>query len=160
MGAVVVRDLGNLGRLHFLVARRGHLERATEVGPQLEAVHAARRVALGHLLVDDAAARRHPLDVAGRDGAVVAHAVAVLDGSGQDIGDGFDPAMWMPRKSRQVILRHIVAKIVEQEKRVEVGGIAEAEGSPQMHTSALESRFRKCEPFDRSNRQEIPSGKS
>jgi hypothetical protein len=29
--------------------------------------------------MDDAAARRHPLNVAGRDGTAVAHAIAVID---------------------------------------------------------------------------------
>ena len=51
-------------RRHVLVARRRHLQRRRQVGPQLEAVHAALRIALRHLLVDDAAAGRHPLHVA------------------------------------------------------------------------------------------------
>ncbi len=59
--SVIVR---NIGRLHFLVARRCHLQRRRQVRPQLKAVHAARRVALRHLLVNDPAARRHPLHVA------------------------------------------------------------------------------------------------
>ena len=78
-------------------------------------------VALGHLLVDDAAAGGHPLDVAGGDGAVVAHAVAMLDGSGEDVGDGLDAAMRVPGEAGQIILGNVVAEIVEQQERIEVG---------------------------------------
>ena len=39
------------------------------------------RVALRHLLMQDAAAGGHPLHVAGAERAAVAEAVAVLDGS-------------------------------------------------------------------------------
>ncbi len=85
------------------------------------------------------APRRHPLDVAGGDGAVVAHAVAVLHGSGEDVGDGLDPAVRMPGKARQIIRGNVVAEIVEQQERVEIGGVAEAEGAAQMHSCALQA---------------------
>jgi len=83
-------------------------------------MHAARRVAFGHLLVDDPAPRRHPLHVAGADSAVVPHAVAVFHGPSEHVGDGLDPAVRMPRKARQVIRRYVVAKIVQEQERVEV----------------------------------------
>ena len=101
-------------------------------------MHAAGVVALGHFLVDDAAAGRHPLDVAGGDGAVVAHAVAVLHGAGEDVGDGFDAAMGMPGEAGQVIGGDIVAEIVEEKKGIEVGGVAEAERAAQVHARAFE----------------------
>ena len=129
---------GNVGGLHFLITRRGHLQRGGKIGPQLEAVHAAGVVALGHFLVDDAAAGGHPLHVAGGDGAVVAHAVAVLDGSGEHVGDGLDAAMRMPGKAGEIVLGNVVAEVVEQQERVEVGGVAEAEGAAQMHAGAFE----------------------
>src|SRR5205807_4604572 len=44
--------------------RRRHLQRRGQVRPQLKPVHAPGGIALGHLLVDDPAARGHPLDVA------------------------------------------------------------------------------------------------
>jgi hypothetical protein len=78
--------------------------------------------------------RGHPLDVAGRDGAAVPHAVAMLHGPGQHVGDRLDPAVRMPGKARQVILRNVVAEIVEQQERIEVGRVAEAE------------RARRCTP--------------
>ena len=149
--AVVVGDLRDVGGLHFLVARRGHLERRREIGPQLEAVHAAGRVALGHFLVDDAAAGGHPLDVAGGDGAVVAHAVAVLDGAGEHVGDGLDAAMRMPGEAGEVVLGDVVAEVVEQEERIEVGGVAEAEGAAEMDAGAFEGGLGFDKPLDGSN---------
>ena len=123
-------------------------------------MHASGGIALGHLLVDDSAAGGHPLNIAGGDGAVIAHAVAVLHRSGQDIRDGLDAAVGMPREARQVLLRHIVAEVVEQQERVEVGGVAEAERAAQMHAGAFESRLGFNEPFDRSygHTQSLPYG--
>jgi len=46
--------------------------------------------------------------------AMISQAVFVLHGPGQHIGDRFDAAVWMPWKARQIILRHIIAKIVQQ----------------------------------------------
>ena len=129
--------LGNFLRFHFLVARRRHFERCRKIRPELKAVHAPGVVALGHFLVNDAAARGHPLDVAGGDGAVVAHAVAMLDGSGEDVGDRLDAAVRMPRKTREIIFRNVIAEIVQQKKRVEVGSVAEAERAAQVHARAF-----------------------
>ena len=67
-------------------------------------------VALGHLLVQDAAAGGHPLHVARGHLALVAEAVAVLDGAGEHVGDRFDAAVRMPRESGQVILRTSLRK--------------------------------------------------
>ncbi len=104
-------------------------------------MHPAKLVALGHLLVDDAAAGRHPLHVAGGDGAVVAHAVAVFDGAGENVGDGLDAAMRVPGKAVEVVLRDVVAEVVEQEERIEVVGVAEAEGAAEMDSGAFEGRL-------------------
>ena len=112
-----------------LVARRRHLQRRGQVRPQLEAVHAALRVTLRHLLVEDAAAGGHPLHVAGAQRAAVAEAVAVLDRAGQHVGDGLDAAVRMPREAGPVVLGPVVAEIVEQQERVELAGVAEAEGA-------------------------------
>ena len=118
-------------------------------------MHAARLVALGHLLVDDAAARRHPLDVAGGDGAVVAHAVAVLHGSGEDVGDGLDAAVRVPREARQIVLRNVIAEIVEEQEWVEVGGVAEAERAAQVHARAFQGRLGLDQPLNGSNGHKI-----
>ena len=125
-----------------------------KIGPQLEAVHAAACVALGHFLMNDAAAGGHPLHVAGGDGAVVAHAVAVLDGSGEHVGDGLDAAMRMPGKSGEIVFGNVVAEVVEQEEGIEVGGVAETEGAAQMHARAFEGGLGLDEALHRSNRHE------
>jgi predicted O-linked N-acetylglucosamine transferase (SPINDLY family) len=62
LGPVVVGDGRDLGRLYFLVPGSGHLETGREVSPELKPVHPPGGVALGHLLVDDAAAGRHPAE--------------------------------------------------------------------------------------------------
>ena len=112
-GAIVIDDLGNLGGLDVQVARRRHLVGRGKVRPELEAVHPASRVALRHFLVEDAAASRHPLDIARTERAAVAEAVAVVDRPGKDIGDRLYAAMGMPGETGQVILRSVVAEVVE-----------------------------------------------
>ena len=76
-------------------------------------MHPALRVALRHFLMQNSAARRHPLDVAGAHPAAIAKAVAMLDRPGQNIGDRLDPAMRMPREASPIILGAIVAEIVQ-----------------------------------------------
>ena len=137
MGTVVVGDFWNFGGLDFLVAGRGHLEGGGEIGPELEAVHAASVVALGHFLVNDAAAGGHPLHVAGGDGALIAHAVAVFDGAGEDVSDGLDAAMRVPGEAGEVVLRDIVAEVVKEKEGIEIFGVAEAEGTAEVHAGAL-----------------------
>src|SRR5271156_3248955 len=89
--------------------------------------------------MDDAAAGGHPLDVAGGDGAFVTHAVAVVDGTGEDVGDGLDAAVGMPGEAGEIVLGHVVAEVVEEEERIEVGSVAEAEGAAEMDPGAFES---------------------
>ena len=103
-------------------------------------MHAARRIALRHFLMEDATAGRHPLHVAGFEIAAVAEAVAMLDGSGQHISDGLDATMRMPRKARPVIVGPVIAEIVKQQKRIEFGGVAEAEGAIELDAGAFDRR--------------------
>jgi hypothetical protein len=114
MCAVIVGDDRNVRRLHLLVTRLRQLERGRKIGPQLEAVHAPRLIALGHFLMNDAAAGRHPLDVARRDRPTVSETVAVFDRSGQHVRDGLDAAVRVPGETRQIVLGHVVAEIIEQ----------------------------------------------
>ena len=151
LGAVVIGDFGDLGGLEFLISGGGHLEGGREVRPQLEPVHLADGVALGHLLVDDAAAGGHPLDVAGADGAAIAEAVGVFDGAGEDVSDGLDAAVRVPRETGKVIVRDVVAKIVQEQEGVEVGGVAKTERAPQMDACAFKCGFGLAEPFDGSD---------
>ena len=85
----------------------------------------------------DAAARRHPLDVAGAELAAVAEAVAVLDRAGQHIGDGLDAAMRVPREAGEKVLRPVVAEIVEQQEGIEVAGLPETEGAVKLDAGAF-----------------------
>src|SRR5207253_10706649 len=78
---------------------------------------------------------RHPLYVAGSNAPAMAHAVAVFYRSGQHIRDGFNAAMRMPRKARQIIGGDIVAEIIEEKKGIEVGGVAEEIGRAHVRTA-------------------------
>src|SRR5215475_6710926 len=104
-------------------------------------MHAAGLITLGHLLVDDSPAGSHPLNVARADGAPIAHTVAVFHGAGEDVGDGFYAAVRMPREPSEVILGNVVAKVVEEEKRIKVGCVAESKGSAKVHSGTFERRF-------------------
>ena len=119
-------------------------------------MHAAARIAFRHLLVQDAAACGHPLDVAGAEVAFVPEAVAVRDGPGEHVRDRFDAAVRMPREPGEVILRVLVAEVIEQQKRIELVGVAETEGTAELHTGALESGTRLDDSFDRTNGHRSP----
>ena len=108
-------------------------------------------VALRHFLMHDAAAGRHPLHVAGTEIAAVAQAVAVLDGSGQHVGDGLDAAVRVPGEAGEILVRPVVAEIVEQQERIEFGGVAKAKGAAQMNARALDGGLRGDDAFDGSN---------
>src|SRR5207247_1557898 len=72
----------------------------------------------------------------------VAQAVTVLYRPVEDVGDGFDPAMGVPRKSGEVVLRVVVAEVVQQEERVELARVPEPERSAQPHARALDGGLR------------------
>jgi len=139
--AVVVGHLGNVGRGDVLVARRGHLERRGQVGPELEAVHTAGRVALRHLLVKDAAARRHPLDVARAERARVPQAVTMHHGAGEHVSDRLDAAVRVPGEALDVVGRPLVPEVVEEQERIGLGGVAEPERAAQVDARTLERRL-------------------
>ena len=90
----------------------------------------------------------------GSDGAVISHAVAVFHGSGENICDGFDPAVRVPGKAREIILGNVIAEVIEQEEWIEVGGVAEAEGAAQVYARAFERWLGFDELLDRTNGHE------
>ena len=153
--AVIVDDLGNVGGLDVLIARRRHFQGRRQIGPELKAVHAALGVALRHFLMQDAAARRHPLHVAGIEIAAIAEAVAVLDGAGQHISNGLDAAMRMPRKAGAIIVGPVIAEIVEQKERIEFGRVAEAEGAVELDAGALDDGLRRHDAFHRPDGHDV-----
>ena len=118
-------------------------------------MHAALRVTLGHFLVHDAAAGGHPLHVAGAEGAFVAEAVAVFDRAVEHVGDCLDAAMRMPGEAGEVVLRTIIAEIVEQQKRIGLGGVAEAEGAAQAHAGPFHGRLRLHHVLDGANGHQV-----
>ena len=89
---VAARRLDETVAGEIAILRPRHLLARRQVEPELQA-----RDALGahlrHLLVHDAAARRHPLDVAGADGALVAERVAVAHFALPDQRHGLDAAV-------------------------------------------------------------------
>src|SRR5215469_5781442 len=117
----------------------------------MKAVHAALRIALRHLLMHDAAARGHPLHVAGSERAAIAETVAMLDRAREHRSDGLDAAMGMPRKTGEIILRPVIAEIVKQQERIGLLGVAETEGTPQFHASAFDRRLGLHNAFDWTN---------
>ena len=120
-------------------------------------MHAAVGVAFGHLLVEDAAAGGHPLDVAGGHLALVAEAVAVLDFAGQDVGDGLDAAMRVPGEAGEVVGGILVAEVVEQEEGIELLGFAEAEGALELDACAFEGGLGFKNLFYRAKRHGLTS---
>ena len=105
-------------------------------------MHPALLITFRHLLVQNAAACRHPLHISGGHLALVAETVAMFDRAGKHIGDCLDTAVGMPWESRPVVVRVVVAKIVQQEKRIEILRLAEAEGALQLDACALDGRLR------------------
>src|SRR5580704_15284611 len=151
LSGVVVSDDRNIECLNLLVAGLRHFKQGGEVRPQLKPVHSTCMITLRHLLMDNPASRRHPLNVACGDGAMVAHAIAVFDRPCENVRDGLDAAVWMPREACEIIVRNVIAEVVQEKKWIEVGRIAKAERAPQVYASAFQRRFGFNEPFDRSN---------
>ncbi len=94
-------------------------------------MHAPLRIPFWHLLVQNAAAGGHPLNVPGGHPALVAQAVSVRHLSSQHIRDGLDSAVRVPRKPGNVVCRILVSKIVEQQKWIEFLGLSKPEGALQ-----------------------------
>jgi len=109
-------------------------------------------IALRHFLMDDPAARGHPLYIASGNGAAVPHAVAVIHGSREDVCNGFDSTVRVPGEPCQIIFRNVIPKIIEEKKGIEIGSVAEAERTSQMHSRAFQRRLRGDHSFYRSER--------
>ena len=100
----------------------------------------------------DAAAGRHPLHVARAEAPAITKTVAVLHGTGEDIGDRFNPAVRMPRKPCQIFVGVVVAEVIEEEKWVVISSVAEPKRPPQLDAGTLESRFGLGNMLDGSDR--------
>src|SRR5207244_3207994 len=100
-------------------------------------------------LREDARARRHPLHVARAERAAVSQAVTVLHAAAQDVRDGLDSPMGVPRESRQIVLRVLVTEVVQEKEGIEVAGVPEAERPAQLHPRALDGGLRLNDALDR-----------
>ena len=140
--AVGGRDERDLPRPQVLVARRGPLEVARQVHPELDAVEepAADDERLGGLLdMEDPGARGHPLRVAVRDDAAAAVRVVVLEGAVHHVGHRLEAAMRVPGRALRLArgVLHL-AHLVHVDERVEVGEVDAVESAADGEALALE----------------------
>src|SRR5581483_8878461 len=92
--------------------------------------------------MQDPAARSHPLHVAGGHFAFIAQAVPMLNRSCEHVRDRLNPAMRMPGKSCQIVSRVLIAKIVQQQERIEILCLSKTERALQLHARAFNRRLR------------------
>src|SRR6267378_476314 len=83
-------------------------------------------------------------------GPLFPHTVAVLHRSREHIRNRLDAAVRVPGKPRQIILRHIIPKIIQQQERVEIRSIAKAERTAQVHSRPFRRRLGLDQPLHRS----------
>ena len=136
----------DLARAQVLVPRLGPLQRLRQVHPQLRAVEqaAAGDERLRRLLdVQDAGAGRHPLGVAVRDEAAAAVRVLMLEGAVDDVRDGLEPAVRVPRRALGLAGRVLhLAHLVHVDERVEIGEVDAGERAADREALALEAARR------------------
>jgi signal transduction histidine kinase/CheY-like chemotaxis protein len=136
-----------------LVARGGHLEAPGQVDPQLEAVEqpAAHHQFLGGLLdVQDPAARGHPLGVAVGDQAAAAVGVLVAEHAVDDVRDGLEPAVRVPRRALGLTRRVLhLAHLVHVDERVQLPQLHAGERPADRETLTLEPGRRGGHRHDR-----------
>ena len=119
-------------------------------------MHASASIALRHFLVENSAPGGHPLHVARAERAAVSEAVSMVDASREHIRDRLNAPVRMPRKSGPIIIGMIVAEIVEQQERIELVRIAEAEGATQLHPRAFHRGCGFNNALHRPNRHDEP----
>ena len=139
--ALIKRDFGNLMALNVSIAGGHHLVGSGEVGPELKAVHAAPVIALGHFLVNDAAAGGHPLHVPWGDHSFVAQAVAMFHFPGCDISNGLNSPVGMPGEAFQIIGGIVAAEIIQEEKRVKFRHLIIAKGPVEVDPGPFQGGF-------------------
>ena len=94
--------------------------------------------------VEDAGAGGHPLGVAVGDGPATAVAVLVVEGSVDDVGDGLEAAVGVPRGALRLTrgVLHL-AHLVHHHERVEVGEVDAGEGAADREALPLEALRRR-----------------
>ena len=94
---------------------------------------------------------RHPLDVARAQAAAIAEAVPMVHRPGEHVRDGFDAAVRVPREPGQVVARHVVAEVVEQQEGIVLVGVAKAERAAQAHAGAFDGGLGFDDALDRAD---------
>ncbi len=61
----------------------------------------------------------------------------MLDRARQDIGNGLDAAMRMPREARQIVARIVITEIIHHQEWIGERGIAKAEDALKIDAGAL-----------------------
>src|SRR5262249_57047714 len=143
--------LGESIALEVAVLRTAHLVARGQVQPELQAGDALGPH-LGHLLVEDAAARRHPLDVAGANRALVPERVTVLDLALAHDRDRLDASVRVIRKARLVIGRLDRLEVIEEQERIEMVEPAGAGGPAQKGAGPPDDGARRGGRVDRTRR--------
>jgi len=136
-----------------LVARGRHLEAPGQVHPQLEAVEqpAAHHQLLGGLLdVQDPAAGGHPLGVAVGDQAAAAVGVLVAEHAVDDVRDGLEPAVRVPRRALGLTRRVLhLAHLVHVDEGVQLPQVHAGERAADREALTLEPGRRGRHRHDR-----------
>ena len=65
----------------------------------------------------------------------------MFDLAGEDVCDGLDAAMRVPWEAGAIVVRVLVAKVVEEQKRIELVRLAEPERALQLHARAFDVRL-------------------
>src|SRR4030095_2984006 len=115
-------------------------------------MHASCAIALRHLLMNDAAPSSHPLHVTGAYSAAIADAVTMLNSACENVSNRLNAPMPVPGETCQVVLGDIIAKIIQEEERVEVFCASETEGTVQVHTGTFRGWLRSDKALNWPNR--------
>jgi hypothetical protein len=91
--------------------------------------------------MDDAAPGGHPLHVPRTYDAFIPEAVAMGNGSTENIGDRLDAAVRMPGEAFAVKPGIVASKVIEQKKGIEWFGLAEPECPLEMNAGSFERRL-------------------
>ncbi len=140
---VVGRDEPDVTAAQVLVARVDPLLVAREIDPELDAVEQATGLdqPLRWLLdVQDAAAGGHPLGVAVADRAAATVVVLVVEDAVEDVGDGLEAAVRVPRGALGLTGRVLdLAHLVHVHEGVEQRQVDAGEGAADGEALALEA---------------------
>ena len=131
----------DLAGADVLVLRVVHLGVARQVHPELDAVEQAALLdqpLRRRLDVQQPGAGGHPLGVAVGDGAAAAVAVLVVEDAVDDVGDGLEAAVRVPRRALGLARRVLhLAHLVHHDERVEVLQVDAGERAADREALAL-----------------------